>query len=91
MILSEGMHGAKRTIVGPEAGDDSTAGLRCRIRSTGEVVPAYLDEEDNRIKCEVEVRLLKRKIEEPLKSAISYLCSKLPVCCAGESLRAAAI
>jgi len=40
--------------VGPEAGDDSTSGLRCRLRSTGELVPAYVDEEDNRIKCELE-------------------------------------
>ena len=55
-MTTEGMTSAKRTLVGPEAGDDSTVGLRCRLRATGDLVPAYLDEEDNRIKCEIEVR-----------------------------------
>ena len=48
-------YGIKRLIVGPRAGESGVSGLRCRFRTTGDTVPAFLDEEDNRYKCEYKV------------------------------------
>jgi len=56
--ISIGTLAGRKLVVGEElskSGRNPTSGLQCRLRSTGETVPAFIDEEDRKVKCFVEV------------------------------------
>jgi len=65
---------SKRLIVAEvgENGNMGLSGLQCRFRSTGEKVAAFIDEEDSKIKCRVEVGPFNTIIIDHVRELASY-------------------